>query len=235
LKKVEDLLRAAKHRNEIATTIGVLEVFIKAGDDKRPFKLIQELFHRTVNVTDLVLRSSKPNRIISTMTFTSLASLDINISHRLVRRLIQMHPRIDDLTLGACLTVAVCPLADCSLRSLRSLTCPPSCVRAITDGVGSAPVTRLITTYRDVGRRSFPILQLLNFHPLHISGILTTLHIDYDHTANNLLLRICAAAPALMVLKLTESKFSEVRHLIAHACSCLKVHSTVLWYANAMV
>ncbi|KAI0278109.1 hypothetical protein BC826DRAFT_1113528 [Russula brevipes] len=44
LKKVEDVLRVAKLRNEIATKIGVLEVYIKAGDRNGAMKALSSPF-----------------------------------------------------------------------------------------------------------------------------------------------------------------------------------------------
>ncbi|KAI0282241.1 hypothetical protein BC826DRAFT_974308 [Russula brevipes] len=183
LKKVEDVLRVAKLRNEIATKIGVLEVYIKAGDrnggDEGSFKSIRELIRLTVNITDLAVRFlPKPARVLPTsMIFESLTSLNVNTPHAIVAQFLQAHPHINDLTLGEY-------------------------------GTNSIPVTRLTTTYNDVGRLDYPVAQLLNFRPIITSSSLTVLHIDFDHTVTQLLLRLSVAAPALIILKLTESKFS---------------------------
>ncbi|KAI0282719.1 hypothetical protein BC826DRAFT_1063488, partial [Russula brevipes] len=144
------------------------------------------------------------------MVFEHLTSLNVNISHAVVAQFLQAHPHIDDLTLGACLNARECPFSRCSLSlpSLRTLTCPPSCVRALTDGTNSRPVSRLATTYDDVRRLNFPIARLLDFRQISTSTSLTVLHIDFDHTVKQLLSRLSMAAPALIVLKLTESKFS---------------------------
>ncbi|KAH8981436.1 hypothetical protein EDB86DRAFT_3131202 [Lactarius hatsudake] len=79
------------------------------------------------------------------------------------------------------------------------------CVRALTE---NSRVHRLIATYDGVRHVRFPILQLLDFRPIQTCAVLTILHIDFDHTAERLFLRISAAAPALVYLKLTESSSS---------------------------
>ncbi|KAH9013661.1 hypothetical protein EDB85DRAFT_1899630 [Lactarius pseudohatsudake] len=92
-----------------------------------------------------------------------------------------------------------------NLINLQSLTCPPSCVRALTSG---SPITWLATTHDGVGYTRFPIIKAFNFGIIETS-ILTTLHTDFDHTSARLLHHISAAAPVLINLKLTESKFSD--------------------------
>ncbi|KAI0291465.1 hypothetical protein BC826DRAFT_1023071 [Russula brevipes] len=120
------------------------------------------------------------------MVFERLTSLNVNISHAIVAQFLQAHPHIEDLTLGACLNVQDCPFSRCSLSlpSLQFLTCPPSCVRALTDGTNRGPMSRLVTTYDGARRLNFPIARLLDFRQISTSTSLTVLHIDFDHTVN---------------------------------------------------
>ncbi|KAI9459239.1 hypothetical protein BJY52DRAFT_1223230 [Lactarius psammicola] len=207
-KQVEGLLCVVKLRNKVALKIEFLEVSANAFDGSAlVFKSIREILYRTRNITDLVLRLPfKPIRILPTSVILHrLTSLDVNIPHATVAQLLRTHPRIENLTLGPCNNTLRCPLTSCSLPSLQCLTCPPSCVRALTE---NSPVQLLAATYDGIQRARFSILQLLDFRPIKTCAVLTTLHIDFDHTAERLLLRISAAAPALIVLKLTESSTS---------------------------
>jgi len=100
-------------------------------------------------------------------------------------------------------------------------------VRALTTG---SPVTWLATTYDGVEHNRFPIPKLFNFCRIGTSAILTILHTDFDQTAQ-LLHRISAAAAALQILRLTESKFShgvrysccDTRHLLMHTAQVAKM------------
>jgi len=212
-EQVEELLCVIKHRNRVALNIEILEVSANAFDEST-FKSIREILYRTRNITDLVLRLPfKPIRVLpTTMILHRLTSLDVNVAHTTVAQLLRTHSRIENLTLGPCNNTLRCPLTSCSLPSLQCLTCPPSCVRALAE---NSPVQWLAATYDGVQHARFPILQLLNFCPIETCAVLTTLHIDFDHTAERLLLRISAAAPALIFLKLTESSTSsEVLYLL---------------------
>ncbi|KAH8978559.1 hypothetical protein EDB92DRAFT_1956323 [Lactarius akahatsu] len=202
-EQVEELLCVIKRRNEIALEIEILEVSADAFD-RSAFKSIREVLYRTRNITDLVLRFSfQPIRILpTTIVLHRLTSLDVNIAHATVAQLLRTHPHIENLTLGPCNDTLHCPLAGLSLHFLQCLTCPPGCVRALTE---NSIVYRLIATYDGVRHVRFPILRLLDFRPIETCAVLTTLHIDFDHTAERLFLRISAAAPALVYLKLTES------------------------------
>ncbi|KAH9000590.1 hypothetical protein EDB86DRAFT_3135148 [Lactarius hatsudake] len=205
-EQVEELLSVIKRRSEIALEIEILEVSADAFD-RSAFKSIREVLYRTRNITDLVLRFSfQPIRILpTTIVLHRLTSLDVNIAHATVARLLRTHPHIENLTLGPCNDTLRCPLAGLSLHFLQCLTCPPGCVRALTE---NSRVHRLIATYDGVRHVRFPILQLLDFRPIQTCAVLTILHIDFDHTAERLFLRISAAAPALVYLKLTESSSS---------------------------
>jgi hypothetical protein len=203
---VEQLLGAIKHRNEIAFEIEILEVSVKTLKGSA-FKSIREILCRTQNITDLVLRLSfKPICILPpTVVLNRLTSLDVNIPHSTIAQLLQSHSHIENLALGPCNNTLRCPLTNCSLPALQCLTCPPSCTRAITH---SSPVRWLAATYDGEQHARFPILRLLDFHPIQTSAVLTTLHLDFDSTTERLLLRVSVAAPALVYLKLTESSSS---------------------------
>lgn len=224
-KQVEELSCVIKHRNEVALKIEFLEVSVNTSKGSA-FKSIRQILCRTQNITDLVLRLSfKPVCILpSTVVLNRLTSLSVNIPHSVVAQLLQNHSHIENLVLGPCGNTLRCPLTTCSLPSLERLTCPPSCVRAVTQ---SSPVHWLAATYDGVLHAHFPILQLLDFYPIQTSSVLTTLHVDFDHTAERLLLRISAAAPALVCLKLTESSSSEVLYLLC-GIACANVMRTSL-------
>lgn len=227
-RDAKQLLGVIEHRNEIAAEIEFLEVSVKTLKGSA-FKSIREILCRTQNITDLVLRFSfKPIRILPpTVVLSRLTSLDVNIAHSTIVRLIQGHPHIENLALGRCTNTIRCPLTNCLLPALQSLTCPPGCVRAIAH---NSPVRWLAVTYDGVQHARFPILRLLDFRPIQTGGVLTTLHIDYNATAERLLLRISAAAPALVYLKLTESSSSvEVSYPLCDiAYSCAHVIHTFL-------
>jgi hypothetical protein len=204
---VEDMLRALKLRKEIATGIDVFDVHQGAADGPT-FMAVRAILGHARNVSTLVLRLSfRRFRVFPRVdVFEFLVTLDANIPHATVAPFLLRHPRIENLTLGPCGNSRRCPLSLCPLPSLQWLTCPPSCVRALTSG---KPVTWLAATNDGVEHIPFPILKVLDFRPLGTSAILTTLHIDFDETSAQLLHRVSTAAPALQNLKLTESKFSQ--------------------------
>ncbi|KAH9026112.1 hypothetical protein EDB85DRAFT_1893529 [Lactarius pseudohatsudake] len=70
----------------------------------------------------------------------------------------------------------------CQLPCLQSLTCPPSCMSALTSG---NPITWLATMYNGIRHSHFPIIKAFKFSIIGTS------------------------APVLVNLKLTESKFSD--------------------------
>lgn len=227
-KDVENLLCAIKHRNEIALKLEALDVSVNILKGSAfNCKSIREILCRTQNITVLVLRLAfKPIRVLpSTVVLNCLTTLDVNIPHSTVAQLLQTHSHIQDLALGPCNNTLRCPLTNCPLPSLQRLTCPPSCVRAITRG---SPVYWLAATYDGVRHARFPILQLLDFHTIQTSAVLTTLHVDFDHTAGRLLLRISAAAPALVSLKLTESSSSSMVLYLLCNVACANVMHTFL-------
>jgi hypothetical protein len=183
---------------------------------------MRDILCRATNISDLVLRLPfKPIRILpTTVVLRHLTSLDVDIPHSAVAQLLATHSHIQNLALGPCNDTLRCPLTNSWLPFLQRLTCPPSCVRAITQG---SPVDWLATTYDGVRHTRFPILRLLDFFPIQTCAVLTDLHVDFDHTAERLLLRILAAAPALVFLKLTEmSSSSEVSYLL-RAITCANV------------
>jgi hypothetical protein len=225
-EEVKELLCAIKHRNEIALEIEFLEVSANAFEGSA-FKSVREILYCTRNITDLVLRLPfKPIHILPTaMALNRLTSLDVNFAHTAVAQLLRTYPFIENLTLGPCSNALRCPLTNCFLPSLKCLTCPPSCVRALT---ANSPVNWLAATYDGVQYARFPILQLLDFRPIPTCASLTILHIDFDHTAERLLLRISSAAPALVHLKLTESSSSfEVLYLLCDVVRANVAHTVL--------
>lgn len=204
---MEDMLCALKHRNEIATAIDVFDVHQSAADGPT-FKAVRAILGHAINVSTLVLRLSfRRFRVFPEVdVFEFLVTLDANIPHAAIAPFLLRHPHLENLTLGPCGNSRRCPLTLCPLPTLQCLTCPPSCVRALTSG---KPVTWLASTNDGVEHIPFPFLKVFDFHPLGTSAILTTLHIDFDETSAQLLHRVSMAAPALQNLKLTESKFSQ--------------------------
>lgn len=207
-KDVENLLRAAKLRREVVSEIQVLEVLI---NDTAGIKPIRAVLPLTRNIEALVLKFPfKPIQPFPTsLNFDHLVSLSCNIPHATIALFLQSHPRLETLQLGACsnTNTQICPLTHYALKfpHLVELICPPSCVRALIAG---SIVNKLLTTYDGVKRLYFPIYKLLDFRQIETSASLTTLHIDFDHRTPQLLHRISVAAPALRVLRLTESRFS---------------------------
>ncbi|KAH9012325.1 hypothetical protein EDB84DRAFT_1569263 [Lactarius hengduanensis] len=186
--EVEGVLRAVTYSNEVAMNIDVLDVDQRVADGVT-FRAIRAILDRTPNITTLILQLSfRRFRVFPRVTvLENLIALQVNIPHATVAPFLLRHPRLE------------------SLSSLQSLTCPPSCVSALTSG---NPITWLATTHDGVGYTRFPIIKAFNFGIIGTS-ILTTLHTDFDHTSARLLHHISAAAPVLINLKLTESKFSD--------------------------
>ncbi|KAH9022397.1 hypothetical protein EDB83DRAFT_2527574 [Lactarius deliciosus] len=204
--EVEGVLRAVTYSNEVATNIDVLEVDQRVADGVT-FRAIRAILDRTPNITTLILQLSfRRFRVFPRVTILeNLIDLKVNIPHATVALFLLHHPHLESLSLGPCGNSRRCPLLVCQLPSLQSLTCPPSCVSALTSG---NPITWLATTHDGVGYTRFPIIKAFNFGIIGTS-ILTTLHTDFDHTSARLLHHISAAAPVLKNLKLTESKFSD--------------------------
>jgi hypothetical protein len=190
----------------------IVEVVGKAGN-WASFKSIRAILLRTKNITTLRLRFSfaPAFRILpATLVLKNLTSLDANISHTALAMFLRNHPHITNLTIGAC-NVAVassCPLTACHLPNLEELACPPGCVRALASA--TIPLTRLITFHTDAQDATHSTLRLFDFRRIPTSSNLTILHVDFDHTMGlEFLQRISAAAPALTVLRLMESAFSD--------------------------
>jgi hypothetical protein len=197
---------------DIAMKVNIVEVLQKAG--KRPaFKAIRGILQRTTNITSLTLRlSSAPSLSIfsTTPSFVNLTVINSNIPHTIIAPFLARHPDITSLVLdGTCGNNDTCPLGNCRLPLLEELTCPPSCVCALTS-VGS-PLQRLEVVQNTAQNSTFPLEQLFNTHQITTTSVLTVLHLDFDHTASKfgLLQRISDAAPGLIVLKLTEAPFSD--------------------------
>ncbi|KAH9024434.1 hypothetical protein EDB83DRAFT_2527141 [Lactarius deliciosus] len=204
--EVEGVLRAVTYSNEVATNIDVLEVDQRVADGVT-FRAIRAILDRTPNITTLILQLSfRRFRIFPRVTILeNLIDLKVNIPHATVALFLLHHPHLESLSLGPCGNSRRCPLLVCQLPSLQSLTCPPSCVSVLTSG---NPITWLATMHDGIGYTHFPIIKAFNFGIIGTS-ILTTLHMDFDHTSARLLHHISAAAPVLKNLKLTESKFSD--------------------------
>ncbi|KAH9173929.1 hypothetical protein EDB89DRAFT_2068163 [Lactarius sanguifluus] len=204
--EVEGLLRAVTYRNEVATNIDVLE-FDQRVADGVTFRAIRAVLDRTPNITTLILQLPfRRFHVFPRVTvFENLINLKVNIPHATVAPFLLLHPLLESLSLGPCGNSQRCPLLVCQLPSLQSLICPPSCVSALTSG---NPITWLATTYDGVGHSRFPIFKAFNSGIIG-TCVLTTLHADFDHTSARLLHHISAAAPVLVSLKLTESKFSD--------------------------
>lgn len=178
------------------------------------FKTVRDVLTYTTNITRLTLHfSSKPSSQILpiSLVFKRLTTLDINIPHATVGCFLVNHPRITNLVLGPCNTqLDFCPLTCCHLPNLWELTCPPGCVRALTNA--HSPLTQLSVIHGTDQDVNFP---LFNFMHIRTSSVLTILHLDFDHTIKRLLNRISVAAPALRVLKLTERRLSgQVRYSV---------------------
>jgi len=199
----------AKHQSNIAQRIDIIEVLDKAGS-LTSFNSIRAILKRTVNITTLCLQFSfEPDRCIlpAALVFQNLTTLNINIPHAALAHFLLKHPEIQNLVLSGPCDFPTCPLTGCHLPRLEDLVCLPGCVRALTSG---SPLQWLGVRHNTVQDHSFQLIQLLNLTPIPSSCILTTLHLDFDHTITDLLTRIDAAAPGLRFLKLTESPFSDM-------------------------
>ncbi len=224
-EEVEHLLYASMYREEVTEAISILQVHKKIPTS--PFRPVREsygsiraLLDRSRNITDLVLHFSlslKPICVFPTANvFNGLVALDVNIPHATLASFLQSHPRIEVLVLGPCNNTQQCPLTGCHLPSLQHITCPPSCVRALTI---DSHVSEIFTTHDNIQHPNYPLLQLLNFRPIATLTFLTCLHIDIDDTVPDILQRISAVAPRLK-LKLTQSKFSHEVYFLYYHGSC---------------
>lgn len=173
------------------------------------FNSIRSILRRTKNITTLHLQLSfEPDcRVLpSALVFHNLTTLNVNIPHAALAHFLLKHLAIQNLVLSGPCDLPTCPLTGFHLPCLEDLVCRPGCIRALTSG---SPLQWLGVRHNTVQDHSFQYLQLLNLTPIPSSCILTTLHLDFDHTITDLLIRINAAAPGLRFLKLTESPFSD--------------------------
>jgi hypothetical protein len=216
VKDAHDCLCLLRCEQAIAREVDVVEVLQDAGK-RANFKTIREILKFTTNITSLTLRLSfRPSwpMIPTTLDFVNLRTLNSNVPHTTIARFLARHPHITSLVLDAC-NAASCPLTSCRLPHLEELVCSPGCVQALTSV--ASPLWRLGVVQNTAQDSRFSLERLFNFHRIKTTSALTVLHLDFDHTASRfgLLQSISAAAPALMVLKLTESSFSDkVRHTV---------------------
>jgi hypothetical protein len=202
-------------RKSIARAINSVEVMNEAVNFSS-LQLFLGILRRTKNITSLTLKYSSPPNLRHLPTahnqvFRNLNSLNVNAPHNTVAVILFNHPQIRHLVLGTC-DALYCPLIDLNLPllQLQELTCPPGCVQGLTQG---SHLTQLISVHGSPQDASFPMPRLFNF-ATETFALLHTLHIDFHHvTTTRLLECISAAAPALTVLRLTESMFTvEVRN-----------------------
>jgi hypothetical protein len=203
LKDVKDF-RYMTRRRDIAATIDIVEVFGDAGG-LPSFNAVQGVLRRTTNISCLTLIFSfEPAlRVLpTTQVFNNLTDLNVNAPHTAVAQFLINHSSITSLAVGACRS-SFCPLMDCPLPLLQALTCPPGCVRAVTDAA-AIPLTQLTVTHGTSDQDArFPLLQLFDFTYIPTSSTITSLEINIDHQTSRLLQRISEAVPALHVLRLT--------------------------------
>ena len=133
--------------------------------------------------------------------------MNVNIPHTTLAQFLSKHLDIQNLVLGSPCDLPTCPLTGCHLPCLKHLVCPPGCIRALTSANG--PLQQLGILHHSIQDYDFRTAQLLDMTCIPSSCILTTLHLDFDHTVTDLLTRINTAAPGLRFLKLTESPFSD--------------------------
>ena len=211
IKDTRDFLCLLRCEPDIAKDVDIIEVFQEAAK-QLAFKTIRGILNCTTNITSLTLRLSFERAFLmlpTTLEFKNLTILDSNIPHTAIARFLARHPRITDLVLDVCNATPSCPLVNTRLPKLEHLTCPPGCVRALTPV--ASRLHRLRVVQKTAQDSSFPLEGLLDSHPITLTSIITVLHLDFDHTASKfgLLQRISEAAPGLIVLKLTESIFSD--------------------------
>jgi hypothetical protein len=204
--------RYITRRRDIAAIIDIVEVHGDAGD-LPSLNVVQGVLGRTVNISSLTLIFSfEPTlRALPTyQVFDNLQDLNVNAPHTAVAQFLTRHPYISSLVVGTC-HASICPLINSPLPFLRALSCPPGCVRAVTSA--TTPLTQLAAIHGTSQDATFSLLQVLDFSTISTSLVITHLHISFDNKTTHLLQRISAAAPALQVLRLTESPFSVgVRH-----------------------
>ncbi len=217
---IEGLRNTITYRSDVATAIFDFEVKVTAGRGSfiagQSMRQLRAILNCLTNVKSLILQLPPSWARLQVLpradVYSNLVLFKANIPHAALVSFLQNHPHIEILTLGPCNANAdggPCPLSDITnshIRALRELTCPPSCVRAVAQG--SQEVGKLFATYDGIQGNIFPICKLLDFNRIWPSANVTILHLDYDHTAVRLLKRIAAAAPGLISLKLTESKYS---------------------------
>ena len=199
----------AKHQSNIAQRINIVEVLNKAGS-LISFNSIRAILKRTKNITTLCLQFSfEPDRCILPLAlfFQNLTILNINIPHATLTYFLLKHLEIQNLVLSSPCNLPTCPLTGCHLPHLKDLVCLPGCVHTLTSG---SPLQWLGVLHNTIQDHSFQLIQLLNLTPIPLLCILTTLHLDFDHTIMDLLTCIGAAAPGLCFLKLMESPLSDM-------------------------
>ena len=200
----------SKHKF-IAEVIDIVEVRDGAGD-LLSLQSVLDVLRKTKNISCLTLRFTFPPhlmRLPQDVRYRNLTLLSVNAPHSVVTPFLMTHPQLTDLTLGSC-GAPSCALVDSPLPFIQSLTCPPGCVQGLISA--GSRLTRLSLTHQAAEDATFPVSQLFNFHVIQTSQTLTVLDISFVHSTSELLQRISAAAPALIVLRLTESSFAvEVR------------------------
>lgn len=195
--------------------IDVVEV-IGPGGKPSAFKIVQCLLeYYMTNITALKLRLSfePTSDILQSLEFTNLKIFETNIPHSLVAPFLARHPTITNLVLDVCNTATTstfCPLTGCHLPDIEQLSCPKGCVRPLLSAVTPAsPLYNLQVVQHTPQDSMFPLQNLFDFQRIPTSSHLYYLHVDFDHTAPQLLHAISKAAPRLDTLKLVESKFSD--------------------------
>ncbi|KAI0311540.1 hypothetical protein OF83DRAFT_1087623, partial [Amylostereum chailletii] len=167
---------------------------------------IRAILERTPSVEELVLDlPTKSHSFLALPNpFSRLVAFSTTLPHATLFPFLQMHNKLEALTIGPCGGSATCPLAGVSLTSLSELSCPPKCVTAIS------PVTRirnLTATVHDRRDAEFDLSLLLNFTPIPTLSTLTILHINFKPSDVWVMAHIAAAAPQLIHLKLVETPF----------------------------
>ncbi|KAI0055272.1 hypothetical protein BV25DRAFT_1921950 [Artomyces pyxidatus] len=203
-KELRKFLEHSQLNEQVASVVQVFAVELHATNATFPhLRTILSLLH---GITDLVMNI--PVRyaahLSSALHFANLTSLSTTLPHSMIATLLHNHPRITTLVLGPCSTPRKCPLRAIQLPEASELSGPPGCLAGL---VGNNPVREVTATYRGPRDAQYPLHLLFNFMPLNTSVNLTVLHVDFRPSDVDMLLRVAAAAPRLVSLKLTENIF----------------------------
>jgi hypothetical protein len=205
---------------DTTAAIDVVEV-IGQGGKPSAFKIIQcllEYYMMNITALNLWLSFEPTPHMLQGFEFKNLEIFETNIPHILIAPFLARHTDITHLVLDVCnvhmvTTAVACPLASCCLPHIEELSCSKGCVQPLLLAVALLSQGSLLCNLQVINNIAqdamFPLQDLFDFCCIPTSSQLSDVHLDFDHTAPNLLQALSRAAPLLKTLRLVESKFSD--------------------------